>query len=124
MDFTLCMMFTRIWLYHNLLAVSPLKVEGVNSASVKVTLNPLCHHNATYTVQVFFGVRQQGSDQKCVPQQNMTADIVPGESVILAVEANTLTLDPGQEYCSTNVSLIGKIGRVKRALMDYGWHVQ
>ena len=113
--------FLLLWLYHNLLAVTVLKVEGVNSASVKVTLNPLCHHNAAYTVQVFFGIRQQGSDEKCVPQQNMTADIVPGESVILAVEANTLTLDPGQEYCSPNASLIGEISGVniwKRIFMD------
>ena len=99
--------------------MTALKVEGVNSASVKVTLNPLCHHNATYTVQVFFGVRQQGSDEKCVPQQNMTADIVPGEYVILAVEANTLSLDLGQEYCSTNASLIGEIGGVSIHLITW-----
>ena len=61
---------------------------------------------------MFFGIRQQGSDDECVPQQNMTADIVPGESVILAVDANTLTLDPSQEYCSPNASLIGEISVV------------
>ena len=82
----------------------------MDSTSVNVTLNPLCHHNAAYTVQVFFGIRQQDSDDECVPLQNMTADIVPGESVILAVDANILTLDPGQEYCSTNASLIGDTG--------------
>ena len=82
----------------------------MDSTSVDVTLNPLCHHHAAYTVQVFFGIRQQGSDEKCVPQQNMTANIVPGQSVILSVDTTTLMLDPGQEYCSTNASLIGDIG--------------
>ena len=84
----------------------------MDSTNVDVTLNPLCHHNAVYTVQVFFGIRQQGSDDECVPHQNMTADIVPGESVVLSVDTTTLMLDPGQEYCSTNASLIGNIGGV------------
>ena len=92
--------------------MTPLKVVGVNSTSVKVTLNPLCRQDASYTVQVVFGVRQQGSDGECVPRQNMTANIVPGESVILTVDISTLPLDPGQEYCSTNTSLIGETGRV------------
>ena len=102
----LCIECTRIRQYHNLLAVTVLKVEGVNSASVEVTMNPLCHHNAAYTVQVFFGIRQQGSDEKCVPLLNLTANIAPDQTVIFTV--NTLILDPGQEYCSINASLSGE----------------
>ena len=81
--------------------------------SVNLTLNPFCHRDVTYRAQVFFGVRQD-SDDECIPQQNIAADIMAGESVILTVDTSTLRLDPGQEYCITNttVTVIGESGRV------------
>ena len=86
-------------------------MEEVNAMSVNLTLNPFCHRDVTYRAQVFFGVRQD-SDDECIPQQNIAADIIPGESVILTVDTSTLRLDPGQEYCSTNATVIGESGRV------------
>lgn len=94
-----------------LFVVTAFKVEGVNSTSVKLTLNQFCRQNVTYTAQVFFGVRQ-GSDDECVPQQIIAADVMPGESVILTVDTSTLMLNPGQEYCSTKATLIGESGKV------------
>ena len=82
--------------------MTELKFKGEDATSVKVTLNSLCRDNAEYTVQVSFGVREEGSGDECVPQQNVTANIVPGESVILTVDNSTLMLDPGQEYCYSN----------------------
>lgn len=80
--------------------------------SVNLTLNPFCHRDVTYRAQVFFGVRQD-SDDECIPQQNIAADIMAGESVILTVDASTLRLDPGQEYCITNTTVnIGESGQV------------
>ena len=80
------------------------KVEGVDFTSVNLTLNPFCHRDVTYRAQVFFGVKQE-SDDECIPQQNIAANIIPGESVILTVNTSTLRLDPGQEYCSTSATV-------------------
>ena len=85
--------------------MTQLKIEEEDATSVRVTLNSLCRDNTDYTVQVSFGVREEGSDDECDPQQRVTANIVPGESVILTVDTTTLMLDPGQEYCYTNASL-------------------
>ena len=76
--------------------------------SIKVTLNPFCRPNATYRAEVFFGVRQENSNEPCHPEQNMIAAIVPGESVILSVDTTALVLEDDQEYCSTNASLTGE----------------
>ena len=86
----------------NLLTVTQLRFKEEDATSVRVTLNSLCRDNTDYTVQVSFGVREEGSDDECVPQQNVTANIIPGESVILTVDTTTLMLDPGQEYCYSN----------------------
>ena len=83
------------------------KVEGVDMTSIQVTLNPLCHPSTTYTAEVFFGVRQQNSNDTCHPEQNMTVAIVPGESEIFSVDTTALVLKDDQEYCSTNASLAG-----------------
>ena len=91
-----------------LLTASALKLEGVNATSIKVVLNPFCHPNTTYTVQVFFGVRQEGGNEPCPPEQSIIATIVPGESVILSVTTTALMLEDDQEYCSTNASLTGE----------------
>ena len=91
--------------------MTELKVREVDAISVNVTLNSLCRNNTDYTVQVFFGVRKQGSDEKCVPQLNVTANIAPGESVIFTVNTNILLkLDHGQEYiyCSTIATPTGE----------------
>ena len=93
---------------HNLLTVTELNVKGEDATSVRVTLNSLCRDNKLYTVQVFFGVREEGSDDDCVPQQPVTEDILPGQSVILTVDTTTLMLGPGQEYCSTNATLLSR----------------
>lgn len=91
--------------------MTELKVEEVSATSVNVTLNSLCRDIMKYTVEVFFGVRKQGSNDECVPQQRVTADIVSGGSEILAVDTTTLMLDPGQEYCYTNASIPERPGR-------------
>ena len=94
---------------HNLLTVTELNVKGEDATSVRVTLNSLCRDNKEYTVQVFFGVREEGSDDDCVPQQPVTDDILPGQSVILTVDTTTLMLGPGQEYCATtNATLLSR----------------
>ena len=84
--------------------MTELKVKGEDATSVRVTLNSLCRDNTDYTVQVSFGVREEGSNDECVPEQHVTADIVPGQSVILTVNTTTLILNPGQEYCYTNAT--------------------
>ena len=84
-------------------AALPLELEqSMDSAGVPgitLALNPLCRCSAGYTVQVSFGVREEDSDDDCTPEQNKTADIVPGESVTLRVNTSTLIPAPGQEYC-------------------------
>lgn len=88
-------------------------MEGVDATSINVTLNPFCRQNALYTVQVFFGVRQQNSNEPCHPEQNIIASIVPGESVIFSVDTTALVLEDDQEYCSTNASLTGEIATLE-----------
>ena len=101
-------MYMCICTCHDLLAVTELKFKGEDGTSVKVTLNSLCRDSTDYTVQVFFGVREEGSGDECVPQQPVTDDILPGESVILNVDTTTLMLESDQEYCSTNVTLLSR----------------
>ena len=48
---------------------------------------------------VSFGVREEDSDDDCIPEQNKTAVIVPGESVTLRVNTCSPIPAPGQEYC-------------------------
>ena len=85
--------------------MTELKVKEEDATSVRVTLNSLCRDNTDYIVQVSFGVREEGSNDECVPEQRVTADIVPGQSVILTVDTTTLILNPGQEYCYTKATL-------------------
>ena len=98
-------LFANCHSFYLLFAVTVLTVDGEGASSVKVTLNPYCHDNRNFTV--YFGVRQQGCGE-CVPQQSKTADIAPGQSVILTP---ILMLDQGQEYCSPNATLTPGPGR-------------
>ena len=74
-------------------AVSP---DG--GPAVVVRLNPLCRSVPT-TVELSFGVREENSEDKCLPLQNVTATILPGASVLLPVNVTALPLEHGQKYC-------------------------
>ena len=76
-------------------AVSP---DG--GPAVVVRLNPLCRSVPT-TVELSFGVREENSEDKCLPLQNVTATILPGASVLLPVNVTALPLEHGQKYCFT-----------------------
>ena len=81
-----------------------MKVEaGEDSAegpAVVVSLSPLCR-SVPYTVELSFGVREEDSGEKCLPQQNVTANTGPGTPVILPINVSTLPLANGQQYCFT-----------------------
>ena len=57
-----------------------MKVEaGEDSAegpAVVVSLSSLCR-SVPYTVELSFGVREEDSGEKCLPQQNVTANTGP-----------------------------------------------
>ena len=72
--------------------------------AVVVSLNPLCH-GASYSVELSFGVREEGSGEQCLPQQNVTATILPGGSAVLPVNVTALPLTDGQQYCFTLLEL-------------------
>ena len=86
----------------SILNAAPPLEQNMDSAGVPgitMRLNFLCRCSAVYTVQVSFGVREEDSDDDCIPEQNKTAVIVPGESVTLRVNTCSLIPAPGQEYC-------------------------
>ncbi|CAI8017200.1 hypothetical protein GBAR_LOCUS10484 [Geodia barretti] len=82
---------------------APVEVEEGESPAggpaVIVSLNPLCR-SVPYTVGLSFGVREN-SGETFLPQQNVTANILPGTPVILPINVTTLPLADGQEYCFT-----------------------
>ncbi|CAI8025153.1 hypothetical protein GBAR_LOCUS14558 [Geodia barretti] len=82
---------------------APVEVEEGESPSggpaVVVSLNPLCR-SVPYTVGLSFGVREN-SGETCLPQQNVTTNILPGTPVILPINVTTLPLADGQQYCFT-----------------------
>ena len=72
-----------------------------------VTLNPLCH-NVTYTVELSFGVREEEEEEEkeeCLPQQTVSATLLPGAAVIFSVNTTALPLAQGQLYCYTSLHL-------------------
>ncbi|CAI8049453.1 hypothetical protein GBAR_LOCUS27223 [Geodia barretti] len=85
------------------LLAAPVEVEEGESPAggpaVVVSLNPLCR-SVPYTVGLSFGVREN-SGETCLPQQNVTANILPGTPVILPINVTTLPLADGQQYCFT-----------------------
>ncbi|CAI8025154.1 hypothetical protein GBAR_LOCUS14558 [Geodia barretti] len=85
------------------LLAAPVEVEEGESPSggpaVVVSLNPLCR-SVPYTVGLSFGVREN-SGETCLPQQNVTTNILPGTPVILPINVTTLPLADGQQYCFT-----------------------
>ena len=85
------------------LLAAPVEVEEGESPAggpaVVVSLNPLCR-SVPYTVGLSFGVREN-SGETCLPQQNVTANILPGTPVILPINVTTLPLANGQQYCFT-----------------------
>ena len=89
--------------------------------SIKVKLNPFCHPITTYTVQVLFGVRQEGGNVTCPPEQSIIATIVPGEFVIFSVNTTALMLEDDQEYCFTNASLTGEPGTWEYTVHIHVW---
>ena len=78
----------------------PVKVEESpgGGPAVTVTLNPLCRA-VPYTVELSYGVREEGSGEKCSPQQTVTATLLPGASATLPVNTSALPLGIDQEYC-------------------------
>ena len=66
-----------------------------------VTLNPLCGGSVPYTVELSFGVREEDSGEECLPQQNISATILPGASLVFLVNTTSLPLAQGQQYCYT-----------------------
>ena len=81
------------------LSARPLKVEEREGPAVVVTLNPLCGGSVPYTVELSFGVREEDSGEECLPQQNISATILPGASLVLPVNTTSLPLAQGQQYC-------------------------
>ena len=81
------------------LSARPLKVEEREGPAVAVTLNPLCGGSVPYTVELSFGVREKDSGEECLPQQNISAAILPGASLVLPVNTTSLPLAQGQQYC-------------------------
>ena len=69
-----------------------------------VTLNPLCH-NVIYTVELSFGVREEEEEEECLPQQTVSATLLPGAAVIFSVNTTALPLAQGQLYCYTSLHL-------------------
>ena len=71
----------------------PVKVEESpgGGPAVIVTLNPLCRA-VPYTVELSYGVREEGSGEKCRPQQTVTATLLPGASATLPVNTSALPL--------------------------------
>ena len=78
----------------------PVKVEESpgGGPAVTVTLNPLCRA-VPYIVELSYGVREEGSGEKCRPQQTVTATLLPGASATLPVNTSALPLGIDQEYC-------------------------
>ena len=74
---------------------------GSPDPAVAVTLNPLCGGSVPYTVELSFGVREKDSGEECLPQQNISATILPGASLVLPVNTTSLPLAQGQQYCYT-----------------------
>ena len=81
------------------LSARPLKVEEREGPAVAVTLNPLCGGSVPYTVELSFGVREEDSEEECLPQQDISATILPGASLVLPVNTTSLPLAQGQQYC-------------------------
>ena len=81
------------------LSARPLKVEEREGPAVVVTLNPLCGGSVPYTVELSFGVREEDSGEECLPQQNISATILPGASRVLPVNTASLPLAQGHQYC-------------------------
>ena len=81
------------------------EVESVaGGPAVEVTLNSLCRSDP-YSVELSFGVREEDSGEECLPQQNATATLFPGGSVVLPVNTTALPLAGGQHYCFTSPQL-------------------
>ena len=86
-------------IYFTSLSARPLKVEEREGPAVVVTLNPLCGGSVPYTVELSFGVREEDSGEECLPQQNISATILPGASLVLPVR------DTHQEHCFSTLTL-------------------
>ena len=88
----------RIYIF--LVSAQPLQVEELilsGVPAITVRLNHLCR-TVIYTVSVSFGVREE--DSECVLQQNSTARLLPGESVVFVVNISSLPLGyDQQQYC-------------------------
>ena len=73
--------------------------------AVFVSLNPLCR-NVPTTVELWFGVSEEsGGGRECVPQQNVTATLIPGVLVVLPVNVTALPLEFCQQHCFTVLDL-------------------
>ena len=86
-------------IYFTSLSARPLKVEEREGPAVAVTLNSLCGGSVPYTVELSFGVREEDSGEECLPQQNISATILPGASLVLPVS------DTHQEHCFSALTL-------------------
>ena len=86
-------------IYFTSLSARPLKVEEREGPAVVVTLNSLCGGSVPYTVELSFGVREEDSGEECLSQQNISATILPGASLVLPVT------DTHQEHCFSTLTL-------------------